>query len=190
MAVSAHSAWIPSREWATLDRRNPVAIASQRPIVGGHSTNPGAIAMPNPRPTPSSLVVSVLLALVFASPPAGAQAPRPGPGQVPPGPGQVPPGPGQVPPGPAQRGPAQAQQPAPPRPYRAIPMTLPQPASDPSFVAFRKQLADIANRMDRAALARIVVANNFRPPDLIDFAMTPNRRSTAVLCRETAFRWR
>jgi hypothetical protein len=31
---------------------------------------------------------------------------------------------------------------------------------------------------------------NFRPPDLTDFAMTPNRRSTAVLCRETAFRWR
>jgi hypothetical protein len=30
----------------------------------------------------------------------------------------------------------------------------------------------------------------FRPPDLIDFAMTPNRRLSAVLCRETAFRWR
>jgi hypothetical protein len=69
--------------------------------------------------------------------------------------------PGQAPPGPAQRGPAQAQQPAPPRPYKAIPMTLPQPANDPSFVAFRKELADIANRKDRATLARLVVANNF-----------------------------
>jgi hypothetical protein len=32
--------------------------------------------------------------------------------------------------------------------------------------------------------------NNFRPPDLVDFAMTPNRRLSAVPCRETAFRWR
>jgi hypothetical protein len=31
---------------------------------------------------------------------------------------------------------------------------------------------------------------HFRPPDLIDFAMTPNRRLSAVRCRETAFRWR
>jgi hypothetical protein len=70
---------------AELDRRNPVAIDSQRPIVGGHSTNAGAIAMPNPRPTPSWLVVSVLLALALAPPQADAQAPRPGPGQAAPG---------------------------------------------------------------------------------------------------------
>jgi hypothetical protein len=31
---------------------------------------------------------------------------------------------------------------------------------------------------------------NLRPPDLIDFAMTPDRRLSAVRCRETAFRWR
>ena len=28
-----------------------------------------------------------------------------------------------------------------------------------------------------------------RPPDLIDFSMTPNRRLTAVRCQETEFRW-
>jgi hypothetical protein len=57
--------------------------------------------------------------------------------------------------------PAQAQQPAPPRPYKQVPVTLPAPNTDPSFVAFRKQLADIAERKDRMALAGIVVANNF-----------------------------
>jgi KUP system potassium uptake protein len=28
-----------------------------------------------------------------------------------------------------------------------------------------------------------------RPPDLIDFSMTPNRRLSAVRCQETEFRW-
>ena len=31
--------------------------------------------------------------------------------------------------------------------------------------------------------------SNFRPPDLIDFSMTPNRRLSAVRCQETEFRW-
>jgi hypothetical protein len=39
-------------------------------------------------------------------------------------------------------------------------VTLAQPYNDPSFDAFRKQLADIANRKDRAALGRLI-ANNF-----------------------------
>jgi pyruvate dehydrogenase complex dehydrogenase (E1) component len=30
---------------------------------------------------------------------------------------------------------------------------------------------------------------NFRPPDVIDFSMTPNRRLSAVRCLETEFRW-
>ena len=30
---------------------------------------------------------------------------------------------------------------------------------------------------------------HFRPPDLIDFSMTPNRRLSAVRCQETEFRW-
>jgi hypothetical protein len=29
----------------------------------------------------------------------------------------------------------------------------------------------------------------YRPPDLIDFSMTPNRRLSAVRCQETEFRW-
>ena len=37
---------------------------------------------------------------------------------------------------------------------------MPQPYSDPSFEAFRKEIADIASRKDRAALAKLV-ANNF-----------------------------
>ena len=106
-----------------------------------------------------SLLLSAFVAMALA--PAEAQAPRPG--QLAPGPGQ-PPGPrGQAQPAPPQARPgaSQAQQPAPPKPYRPIPVTLAQPASDPSFEAFRKQLGDIAKRKDRAALARLVVANNF-----------------------------
>ena len=33
------------------------------------------------------------------------------------------------------------------------------------------------------------VRYNVRPPDLIDFVMTPNRRLSAVRCQETEFRW-
>jgi len=40
-------------------------------------------------------------------------------------------------------------------------VTAAQPYSDASFVAFRKQLGDIAERKDRAALARLVVRNFF-----------------------------
>ena len=118
--------------------------------------------MPLPRLTYPSLIVSALVAMALAAPSADAQAPRPG--QLAPGPGQAPPRgqpqPQQAPP----RGQAQPQQqqaqPAPPKPYRTVPVTLAQPYNDPSFDAFRKQLADIANRKDRAALARLI-ANNF-----------------------------
>jgi hypothetical protein len=101
-----------------------------------------------------SLLLSALVAMALA--PAEAQAPRPGPGQPPAPRGQAQPAPPQ-----ARPGALQAQQPAPPKPYRAIPVTLPQPSTDPSFEAFRKQLGDIASRKDRAALARLVVARNF-----------------------------
>jgi len=112
----------------------------------------------------SSLLLSAFIAVAL---PAQAQAPRPG--QLSPGPAQAqPPGPrGQPaqaqPPG-QPSGPAaqeQPRQPAPPKPYKPIAVTPAQPYSDPSFVAFRKQLGDIANRKDRAALARIVVNNFF-----------------------------
>ena len=62
---------------------------------------------------------------------------------------------------PAAAQPAQPPQPAPPKPYKQVPVTIPAPNTDPSFVAFRKQLADIANRKDRAALGNLVVASNF-----------------------------
>src|SRR5271156_1333490 len=32
-------------------------------------------------------------------------------------------------------------------------------------------------------------ATIFRPPDLMDFSMTPNRRLSAVWCQKTEFRW-
>jgi hypothetical protein len=91
----------------------------------------------------SPIVLSALLA-TFALSTSSAQAPRPG----------------QAPPGKPQ------QQPAPPpiaaaKPYKAIAVTLPAPLNDPSFEAFRKQLADTAKRKDRAGLAKLVVAQGF-----------------------------
>src|SRR6516164_7450565 len=106
-----------------------------------------------------SLMLSALVAVALASPPTQAQAPRPG--QLAPGPGQVPsPGLRGQPPQAPPPGPRQARQ-APPKPYKPIAVTLAQPYNDPSFVAFRKQLGDIADRKDRAALARLVVNNFF-----------------------------
>jgi hypothetical protein len=52
--------------------------------------------------------------------------------------------------------------PAPPiKPYQPIAVTLPKPYPDPSLAAFRKQLADVVARKDRAALAKLVVAQGF-----------------------------
>jgi hypothetical protein len=70
---------------------------------------------------------------------------------------------------------AQAQLPEPPiglkppppppppeiKPYAPVPITLPAPLNDPSFVAFRKTLSDVAQRKDRAALANLIVTNGF-----------------------------
>ena len=50
---------------------------------------------------------------------------------------------------------------APIKPYQAVPVTPPVALTDPSFTAFRKQLGDIAAHKDRAALGKIVVAQNF-----------------------------
>jgi hypothetical protein len=102
----------------------------------------------------SQTVIWAALAFALAGTCASAQAPRPG--QLAPGPGQAaPPGPRGGPPGGQQ-----APQPAPAKPYKSVAVTMPQPYSDPSFEAFRKQIADIASRKDRAALAKLV-ANNF-----------------------------
>jgi len=58
--------------------------------------------------------------------------------------------------------PIAAQEAAPkPKPYKPVAVELPQPVKDPSFAAFRQQIADIAKRKDRAALAKHVAANFF-----------------------------
>ena len=73
------------------------------------------------------------------------------------------------PPGPPaqQRGPQQpAQPPAPPpqapaKPYNPVAITPPKPIADPSFDAFRNQIAEIAKRKDRVGLAKMIVAKDF-----------------------------
>ncbi len=54
-----------------------------------------------------------------------------------------------------------APPPAPVKPYNPVAVTPPAPLNDPGFVALRKQLADIAAHKDRAALAKLVVAEKF-----------------------------
>jgi hypothetical protein len=93
--------------------------------------------MPYPASVNRSLLLPVLFAAAVAALPAQAQAPNSGPA-----------------------GQQAAPQLAPPKPYKPIPVTLPQPYNDASFTAFRKQLGDIASKKDRAALAK-VTANNF-----------------------------
>ena len=72
--------------------------------------------------------------------------------------------PGQAPP------PAEAPAAVPPGPYKPVPIILPVAVADPTFDAFRKQLADIAQKKDRAALARLVAANFFWIPEDADVA--------------------
>ena len=115
----------------------------------------------------------LIVAAALLTIPATAQQPRPN--QLPPpGPPQVqqprpnqppPPGPQQAQPqrpgGPqapaAQAPPAQA----PIKPYKALAVAMPAPVNDPSYDAFRKQLADVAKRKDRNALTRLVVSQGF-----------------------------
>jgi hypothetical protein len=54
--------------------------------------------------------------------------------------------------------------PAPPppvKPYKSVAVTPPTVFNDPSFAAFRKQLADVVAHQDRAALGKLVVSQNF-----------------------------
>lgn len=71
---------------------------------------------------------------------------------------------------PAQQAPAKPQQqtqpPAPPpvapaKPYKTVAVKPPKPLGDASFDAFRKQLGEIVQKKDRAALAKLVVAKDF-----------------------------
>jgi len=66
--------------------------------------------------------------------------------------------------------PPQGQPAAPPKPYKVVPIQLPKPLGDASFDAFRKQLAGIAQKKDRAALARVVSQNFFWIPEEKDIA--------------------
>ena len=54
--------------------------------------------------------------------------------------------------------PQQAPAPAPAKPYKPVAVALPRPLGEPGFDAFRKQLANAAQKQDRAALAKLVVA--------------------------------
>ncbi len=116
--------------------------------------------MPHARFASFSLALPIVVAsLAAAVSPAAAQAPRPG--QLSPGPNQGPHGPAQAAPPSTPGGQQAQQQPAPPKPYKPVPVTIAQPYNDPTFEAFRKQLGDIASHKDRAALARLVVNNFF-----------------------------
>jgi len=50
---------------------------------------------------------------------------------------------------------------APVKPYKPLAVTPPAPNNDPSFVAFRNQLGEVAQRKDRNALAKLVVSQGF-----------------------------
>lgn len=60
-----------------------------------------------------------------------------------------------------QQAPQAQQSPAPPKAYKPVTITLPKPMADPSFEAFRKQIGEVAEKKDRAALAKMVVAKGF-----------------------------
>ena len=57
--------------------------------------------------------------------------------------------------------PQRSKAPAPVKPYTPVSMNLPVQVNDASFEEFRKQLAVIAAKKDKAALARVVVAQGF-----------------------------
>jgi hypothetical protein len=56
---------------------------------------------------------------------------------------------------------ASAQQVSPPGPYKPVAVKVAPLVNDPSLDAFRKELAAVAQRKDRTALARMVVAKGF-----------------------------
>ena len=101
-----------------------------------------------------SIGAALLLAAVTVPTLAQSQLPRPG--QLPPAGGQLPPAQrGQQQPPPQQR-PQQPPQQSAAKTYKAVAITAPKPIAEPSFEAFRKQLADIADKKDRRTLAALV----------------------------------
>lgn len=91
------------------------------------------------RPVLSLAIAAATFAPLALSAPAFAQAQRPAQPQAQPAAPQV----------------------APAKPYKTVAVKLPAPVNDPSFEAFRKQLAEAAQKKDRAALAKLVVAQGF-----------------------------
>jgi hypothetical protein len=62
-------------------------------------------------------------------------------------------------------------------PYKPVPIILPESLNDPEFVSFRKQLAEIAQKKDRAALAALVAASFFWVPEDTDIA---DKKASAI----------
>jgi hypothetical protein len=101
----------------------------------------------------------IAAALILA--PASAQQTLPRPSQVPP-PAGAQKGPLPAPQGQKAAPPQQAQPPvAPPAPYTALKVSPPKPSTDASLAAFRKELAAVAQKKDRPALAKLVVVQGF-----------------------------
>jgi hypothetical protein len=89
----------------------------------------------------TSLCAILLTGTFGLARPVWAQAPKPTP--------------------PAAAQPQAAPAPAPVRPYKPVAVRLPEPMKDAGFEAFRKQLAEAAQKKDRTALSRLVVAQGF-----------------------------
>jgi hypothetical protein len=70
---------------------------------------------------------------------------------------------------------APTQRPPAHKPYTTVPVEIPQPRDDPSFAAFRKELADIAKRRIFAELAAAVVAHGFFWDRDFDAGFDPSR---------------
>lgn len=109
------------------------------------------------------LPVSTVLLIAGLLPAMAQQTlPRP-PSQMPP-PGMQkgpPPGPQGQKGAPPQQQQAQQPQVAPPAPYTALKVTPPKPYNDPGLAAFRKELIAVAQKKDRPALAKLVLAQGF-----------------------------
>jgi hypothetical protein len=93
--------------------------------------------------SPAALSAAIALALVLAPAPAWAQGQKPAQGQ--------------------KSAPAQPPVPqvAAPKPYKPVAVTIPAAINDPSLDAFRKEIVTIAQKKDRAALARMIVSKGF-----------------------------
>jgi hypothetical protein len=56
---------------------------------------------------------------------------------------------------------ANAAKSTPPRPFKAVTVTIPPAIDDPAFVAFRQRLGDVAERKDKAALSALIVPQGY-----------------------------